>query len=572
MYFDTLTFIALAFLVLFLVVGGFAVYGAYCLYQKRRGRLHSVPLTQNAPALPKDAPDSPVSSVENAGESGGPSPAASPGMNASAPSAERWTNPHALSDFYVRSMKKGSPKQSLLLRCCIIAVITLALLVPLNFVSGLVHERSSLQRGAVSKIAQSWGSSQTVSGPALVVPYEIRRTVTDEITDEESGKTRKVSRWENLMQHKVVLPTKLEFDAVLEPQTRYYGIYEYVVYTAPVALRGAFRLPPAPAFDDQLVCVHWEKAWFALGITDLKAIGQVDALLWNGKPAAPFSPNTRADNLLGPGFHAPVPLDPSAPEPVFSLDIRFNGSGGLYFTPVGETTRIDVRGDWNSPHFGGGLLPESRTITDTNFKASWSIPHLSRTYPQVGDLGASEFKITSSTYRGNAEESGHLSRFVAGVDLYEPVSLYRQVDRAVKYGLLFIGLTFVALLSFELASQSRLHLMQYCLVGIAMTLFYLVLLSLAEYTAFLTAFLTASAVSIGMNGMYIAAALRSKGKGAVIMALLAGLYAVLYALLQMEDYALLVGTALVLIVVGVLMVLTRNLPVTGRPEEGNRDE
>ena len=152
-----------------------------------------------------------------------------------------------------------------------------------------------------------------------------------------------------------------------------------------------------------------------------------------------------------------------------------------------------------------------------------------------------------------------IKRFAAGVELFEPVQRYTQTERAIKYAILFIGLTFIALLSFELVFHLRLHLMQYGLVGIAMVVFYLVLLSLAEHTSFLNAFLTASTVSALMNGAYMTAAMHSLFKGGIIATLLALLYGFLYALLRMEDHALLIGTALIVFAVGILMFLTRNL-------------
>ncbi|MDR1367881.1 MAG: cell envelope integrity protein CreD, partial [Candidatus Accumulibacter sp.] len=236
----------------------------------------------------------------------------------------------------------------------------------------------------------------------------------------------------------------------------------------------------------------------------------------------------------------------------FSAVIK--GSGGIYFTPVGENTRITLAAAWAHPKFSGAILPKEHTIDDKagRFSAVWDIPHLSRTYPQAVNISAGDLAH-------NQNELSELAKFTVGVELFEPVSLYTQVERAVKYAILFIGLTFVALLSFELVSRRRLHFMQYCLVGVAMVLFYLLLLSLAEHTSFLDAFLAASAVSVVMNGLYMAAALKSPAQGGILTVLLASLYAILYAILQIEEYALLVGTALLIVVVGILMFLTRNL-------------
>jgi len=392
-------------------------------------------------------------------------------------------------------------------RGLIIAAITLGLLIPLAFVSDVVDERSALRRMAVKDIASLWGESQTISGPALVIPYKREYEVRESVPD-EGDKKKIVVRKAYAQEYRVILPKQMEFDAVLYPQVRHRGIYEYVVYTSPVAVKGQFRLPTAESFGEDAAEIHWGKAWFSIGITDLKAITKVEPLIWNGQNAPPYSPGGDIGELLGPGFHTAVALQAkdAGTEHAFSLAVNLNGSGGLHFTTVGETTTINISGDWPHPSFTGSLLPASRKIDDTSFSAEWHIPHLSRTYAQSGVLGHGDFSGKSNAIRS----------FTAGVNLFETVSLYSQVNRSVKYGLLFIGLTFVALLSFELVSRAKLHLMQYALVGIAMTLFYLVLLSLAEHTSFLTAFLAASFISIAMNGLYITAAMRSKKKGLVV--------------------------------------------------------
>lgn len=191
-------------------------------------------------------------------------------------------------------------------------------------------------------------------------------------------------------------------------------------------------------------------------------------------------------------------------------------------------------------------LPTSHEITAEGFTSTWAIPHLARNYPQ-------------SWVSANAQYN--LTEFTAGVDLFEPVFLYSKVTRAAKYGILFVGLTFLTFLIFELTTQIRLHYVQYGLIGVALIIFYLVLLSIAEHTAFLTAYIVAAVINIGLITLYTGAALKSWSKAGVIFVLLSALYAVLYSLLQLEDYALLMGTMLLLSVLMVLMYVTRNLRV-----------
>ena len=191
-------------------------------------------------------------------------------------------------------------------RCIVIAVITLALLIPLAFVSQIVDERADRQREAIASIADLWGRFQTVSGPVLVIPYETWHLQTEKVTDDQ-GRVTPVTRKIQSTEYKVVLPSKVAFGATINPQTRQRGIYDYVVYTSPISIQGKFRLPDTEAFTENLVRIHWDKAWFSLGVTDLK-INEVDNLRWNGGTCPPFSPGTQVRNMLGPGFHTRVPL------------------------------------------------------------------------------------------------------------------------------------------------------------------------------------------------------------------------------------------------------------------------
>jgi inner membrane protein len=235
----------------------------------------------------------------------------------------------------------------------------------------------------------------------------------------------------------------------------------------------------------------------------------------------------------------------------FSTNISVNGSQGIRFAPFGEITNINMKSSWPHPSFQGKILPTKNTINDNGFVSSWSIPHLARNFPQTWVISAS----------GNSNSQYNLNEFTAGVDLFEPVFLYSKVTRAVKYGILFIGLTFLTFLIFELTTQARLHYVQYGLIGIALTIFYLILLSMAEHTAFLNAYIIAALISISLITLYTGSALKNWTKAGIIFVLLSALYSVLYSLLQLEDYALLMGTILLLFVLIVLMYVTRDLRV-----------
>lgn len=520
----------LALGLLFLVAAGFAVFGLV-VFIRGRMRKKNPAETVNADAIAEPPTTCGALSHE---------PSSTAGDGRAAPRSASAPN-----------QTQGVLMDRMLIRGLLVTAITLALLIPLFFVENIVDDRVSMRRIAVQDIASSWGEAQRIAGPMLVIPYLNKYTYTEEVKGPD-GKISSVVKEGISREYRGVLPTKVAFDAKMTSKIRYRSIYEYIVYSAPVGTSGVFRLPLAGTFGENATRVEWDKAWLALGVRDLKGITGETELIWNGTACPPYDPGTQLQNLLGPGFHTSVPLAPkdAGQERTFSLSVTLNGSDGLHFTPVGESTTITVSGNWPHPKFSGDLLPASSTINDQGFSAQWSIPHLSRTYPQSGILGEAEYKLTDMS----------IVNFTAGVNLFETVSLYSQVTRAVKYGILFIGLTFVALFSFELVIQRRMHLMQYALVGLSMTVFYLVLLSLAEHVTFLTAFVSASAVTVLMNSLYIAAALRSINKGLVVGVLLCALYTLLYTLLRMEAYALIIGTGMVLTALASLMYLTRNLP------------
>ena len=456
-------------------------------------------------------------------------------------------------------------RNPVLIRCLTIIGITIFLLIPLEYFTALVDERAELHDEAVRNITESWGKKQTIQGPALIIPYANKPQ--KDMSARPKNRSKKMApgdkeRKEDTkpieVRYYIIFPKKLDFAANLASEKRYRGIYSYMVYTAPITIKGSYVIPSEGLFADATKQFFWDQSFFCLGLTDLKAIVSMGTLSWNGTPALQFAPGLQPAKLLGPGFHTKVSLTPQQKEYSFALELTVNGSGGMYFAPVGESTSISMVGTWPHPNFDAQLLPAKRTITENGFSAEWSVSSLSRTYPQHGDL---------AVYLTRGEDYSYFRTFTAGVSLYETVSLYRQVTRAVKYGILFIGLTFTALFCFELASRRQLHLVQYGLVGVAMTLFYLVLLSFAEQIAFEMAFILASSTSALMCSVYVAAALRSKKSGLLIFSLLSGLYGILFALLRMEEFSLMVGTVLVILVVCGLMYFTRNL----RPRDASQE-
>ncbi len=439
---------------------------------------------------------------------------------------------------------------SLTVRAIAIGVLALLMFIPLSMVGGTVDERRYLYESVQQEIASIWGRPQVVEGPALVVPYVEKYTTTETAKDEETGKITTTSKVGYTHRTAVVLPRSLNVDVELREKVRHRGIYDALVYTAGVRLRGEIPHPDFGALSRHLHRVDWKKAYLVLSLSDTRAINEASKLIWNERPLS-LAPGTRSTDLFGTGFHAPLGASDTYESYTFDLSLSINGSRGIRFAPFGEDTQVTMTSSWPHPSFQGSGLPTSYETRDDGFDATWSIPHLARNYPQL--------------FRLAERDDFDLSEYLVGVDLFEPVFLYSKINRAVKYGLLFVGLTFLVFLIFELISQARLHFVQYGLIGIALCLFYLILLSLAEHIDFLRAYAVASAVNIGMITLYAGAALKSWKRAGIIFVLLSTLYTLLFSLLHMEDYALLMGTALLVAVVGVLMVLTRGLRVGRSP-------
>lgn len=428
-------------------------------------------------------------------------------------------------------------------RILAVGVLALVLLIPLDMVRSVVRERFETYRGVVADIAGSWSSDQQLAGPMLVVPFSERFEVTDEYIT-PGGEKKRSSRWESRERRAVVLPDTLSYDGSMAPETRRRGIYRVQVYTARVRVSGSFGdIESAVASltaPDRLEEIRYGDAVIAFGLTDPRGIIEVDGFDLDHRNLQP-RPGTTLDEILPRGFHVPVgELVQGGLE--FDLPMVLRGSGSLHFLPLGETTRAALRSTWPHPSFVGDVLPAERTVEDGGFSAVWTIPLLNRSYPQVWRAGS---PIA-------------IDEISAGVRLFEPVALYDLVTRAVKYGLLFIALTFLTLGLIEYVAAVRLSLVQFLLIGVALAMFFLILVALAEHIGFAVAYLLASATVVVLNTLYCAAILR-RATALLVGAVLAAIYAILYLILQAEDYALLGGTLLLVVALAVTMFFTRRV-------------
>ncbi len=429
-------------------------------------------------------------------------------------------------------------------RLIVVALLALVLLIPLDMVRSVVRERHRTYQGVVAEIAGAWSSDQRTAGPILVLPFTEKVEVRDEYITPQ-GEKKFTRRWESCRRRAVVLPEVLSYDGSLTPQLRQRGMYRVRVYTAELTVSGAFRnlrrAVESLAPPDQLEAIEWSQAVVAFGLSDPRGIVEVDGFDFNGHSARP-GPGTTLEGIVPRGFHVAVG-EAIEDDLEFELPMVIRGSGSLSFLPLGETTRASLRSEWPHPSFIGDVLPTVRTIEDEGFSAEWTIPLLNRSYPQVW----------------RADSAVAMDEIDAGVRLFEPVALYDLVTRAVKYGLLFIALTFLTLGLIEYVTDVRLSLVQFLLIGVALTMFFLILVALAEHIGFTTAYLLASATVVVINTLYCGAILERSSTSAVVGAVLAAIYGVLFLILKAEDFALLGGTLLLVVALMVTMYFTRRV-------------
>ena len=423
-----------------------------------------------------------------------------------------------------------------LIELLILGAIVLVLLVALTMIHATVSERMKRAESARAEIASAWGQSQIVGGPVLIIPYRVHYLDTN-------GKAQ------TSLNRATFLPERLVVRGRLVPERRRRGIFETVLYRAQLRVEGEFAKPDFALWNVGDPDVLWDQAIVTIGLSDLRGIRGNPVMQFNGK-ALTFGGGSGDPRLWTTGLTAPHPFaDTTAAKYPFAMDLALNGSEQIGFYPLGRETVVELSSNWPDPSFSGAFLPESRRITAQGFTSRWSISSLARSYPQQ--------------WRDNSDEAPNLmaavmpSSFWAG--LYLPVDHYQQSERSLKYGVLFIVLTFVTFFLYELLSPVTLHPVQYFLVGGALCLFYLLLLSISEHSPFGIAYAIASVATITLITAYGAALLRSRLRTAGLAGVLSLLYGYLYVLLQLEDWALLMGSIGLFLILALVMYATRGV-------------
>jgi inner membrane protein len=452
----------------------------------------------------------------------------------------------------MRQDETGRPERSPGIKLLFAALIGLALMIPQLLVFALVYDRQEQSDTAQAAINAGWGGAQVVAGPVLVVPY-----MATERQNETIG-NRTVERIVEVERELLVSPTLNTVATRITPQERRKSIYRAVLFEAQVDGRAAFALPQDLArFGVPVDRLMWDRAELRIGTSDARGLTRGGRISAGGRSLT-VEPGKGLGATGSQGFFAFVPWDGRG-----TLDVQYafglRGSRSFSLVPRGGQTRWTVTSPWPSPSFAGDFLPERPSVSAKGFRASYTIDKLALGQPSIASADQTPPVIAGAPRTYDVAASGLTQAQAVTVGLIEPVDLYSKVNRAVKYGFLFIGFTFLAYLLFDVVGGARVAPAEYLLTGAGLVLFFVLLLAFAEVIGFTGAYLLASAAIIGLLTAYSAAVLKGWRRAGFMGALLVGLYAALFVLLNLEALSLLIGSVLLFAALAGVMYATRRI-------------
>lgn len=420
-------------------------------------------------------------------------------------------------------------KSKLLIKAGIVGAILLLLQIPTYFVQNLIVEREARQKQAIAEVSGKWAGRQNITGPVLVVPYR-------QVADTAGIRPRRLAYF---------LPDELSVDANLLPHTKYRGIYKVMLYSAEVNATGTFRSLQPQRLGLAPQDLLWSEAYLRLGISDNRGLNEEVKLAVNDTalPVLPLDADGAREGVL----YAPLALSSmqEAQNLRFSAHMNVSGSEGLLFTPVGRSTTVRLVSGWPHPSFTGNALPQNTAVKDSGFTATWRSAAHKQSFPQ-------QWKDEAYALSGG-NASYNVAAAAFGVDLFVPVNGYQKTMRSVKYSLLCLLLTFAAFFLIETTAKKSAHPFHYGLIGLALVLFYTLLLSFSEYTGFDAAYVIASVATVGLIGWFARGILQSGRLSVLMAAVLVLLYGYVFTILQLQDYSLLLGSLGLFLTLAVIM-------------------
>ncbi len=430
-------------------------------------------------------------------------------------------------------------RANVLVKALIVGGVALAFMVPLTMIWRVVKDRTRYRDTVTAEVARSTAQSQTLVGPLVIVRFRevLPAAVKGEVEQIREGTD-------------ILLPDSLRIHSRARVETRQRGIYRVPVFRTATGFAAVFTLPPRLGLEKRRLA-EGPRAEVVFGVSDPRGLRAIPQAKLDGTS---LEPRLGAGLVwLQHGFSVPLPSDATGRRVAVDVNLELMGTDRLMFLPVGAVTDVELSSDWPHPSFMGAFLPDERSVSERGFRAHWKLPRFAT---GVDDAMA---RIRDSMGRAAPLTADAFPNIDLGVRFVQPVDVYTQSERAVKYGVLFVFLTFVAFFLFEVLRRMAVHPIQYALCGAALALFFLLLVSLSEHLPFAASYLLASGACVGLVAFYVGHVLRSATRGAVFGGLLGALYGFLYVILQSEDYALLLGALLLFAALAIVMIITRHV-------------
>ncbi|WP_333821169.1 cell envelope integrity protein CreD [Ohtaekwangia sp.] len=451
-------------------------------------------------------------------------------------------------------------RDSIIVKLFAIGLLILILLIPQVWIESIMHERQYNASSVVNEITSKWSGTQTLAGPVLVIPFTNREKI-------DKGKEGiEIREW---TQDAYFLPEHLAVNGTVNPQILHRGLYDAAVYESNITLKTTFAAPNFKKLNVNEKDVHWNEARLVLCISDLRGISEnpsfkLDTSSLSSEPSNQIGFGvTTATHASAPSAYDDTSYDVTSPAAItsktgiiaalpwqtaadfsgeISTQLSLKGSTSLNFIPVGKTTEVALQGPWANPSFNGEFLPASREITDKGFTANWKILHYNRPFAQ--EWTGSEQELSGSAF---------------GTELLIPVDQYQKSMRTAKYGVLIVLLTFISLFLVEIIKKIRIHAFQYLLIGVALVIYYTLLLSLSEHVGYNLAYLIASAATVILISLYALTFLQRGSLVAFFSFILVFFYGFIFVIIQLQDYSLLLGSIGLFVVIALVMYFSRNI-------------
>ncbi len=421
-----------------------------------------------------------------------------------------------------------------LIKGLITGALILLMLIPTVFIQNIVKERETRQREVAAEVSSRWASSQTLSGPFLYIPYKYSST-------DVQGKVIEVSHyfW--------VLPDNLNVTGSIDHQVRRRSIYKVLLYRADIKNEGSFILNIPDEVDPN--SIEWKDVRLCYGLSDFKGIEERMLIKFNGTENE-LSPGLPKQDIAGVGLSAHVALTAAdiGKNISFQSGLKIKGSERLHFIPLSGNSSFTLNSKWPAPSFDGNNLPSDRNVSDSGFTAKWDFNKANLPFGTV---------LKNTSFDSNA--------LAFGVTMLQPADQYAKTERTVKYAILIIGLTFSLFFIIEIMQKKPIHPVQYVLIGLALVIFYTLLLSISEFLLFDIAYLIATIATILLVTLYAKGHFRSWRSAGIFGGVLTLLYGFIFVLIRLEDTALLVGSIGLFIILAIAMYASRNVNWYGKP-------